>query len=114
MAQGKKRRAAQQRKTASSRKTRGRVAATARKLAKRTSAKAAPRKKSAKAKTKRIVAKLTKSKATAQRKKPIELPIEVVRVEQIDEATPGVVVVSEVESVQVGPVAVTNVPGEAK
>ncbi len=108
MAQGRKRRAAQRAKTARSRKTRGRVAATASKITKRKSAKAAPQKKSAKAKTKRIVAKLTKSKAIAQPKKPIELPIEVVRVEQIGEPTPGVVVVSEVESVQLGPVPVTN------
>ena len=112
MAQRKKGKAAQRRKTATPRKTRGRVAAS--RATKRSSAKARPQKRSAKAKTKRIVAKLIPTKKAIQRKQPKELPIEVVRVEQVDEPAPGVVVVAEYESVQAGPTQVTTVPDEPK
>ncbi len=96
-------------KTARSSRTRSRVAA-----AKGKTAKGVAQKKSVKAKSERVVAKLTKPKPAAQRKQLTELPIEVVKVEQINEPVSGVVVVSEVESVQVGPVAVTTVPDGTK
>jgi hypothetical protein len=108
MAQGKRSRTAQRGKTARSRSTRNRAIA-AKKATKHRSAKASPRKKLAKAKTKRIVAKLTQPKTAKLRK---ELPIEVVKVEQVDEPAPGVVVVSELESVRVGPAPVSVVPNE--
>jgi hypothetical protein len=115
MAQRKKgRAAASRRKTATPRKTRGRVVAAKGRATKRSSAKASPQKRSAKAKTKRIVAKLIPPKKAVQRKQPKELPIEVVRVEQIEEPAPGVVVVSEYESVQAAPTQVTAVPDESK
>ena len=114
MAQRKKGRAAPRRKTATPRKTRGRTSAVKGKATKRSSAKAVPQKRSAKAKTKRIVAKLITPKKAAPRKQPKELPIEVVRVERIDEPAGGVVVVSEYESVQVGPTQVTAVSDELK
>ena len=114
MAQRKKGRAAPRRKTATPRKTRGRAAAAKGKATKRGSAKASPQKKSAKAKTKRIVAKLITPKKAAPRAQPKELPIEVVRVEQIEEPPPGVVVVSEYESAQAGPTQVTAVPDGPK
>jgi hypothetical protein len=101
-------------KTATPRKTRARVAAAKGRATKRSLAKARPQKKSARAKTKRIIAKLITPKKAVPRKQPKELPIEVVRVEQVDEPAPSVVVVSEYESVQAGPTQVTAVPGEPK
>ena len=114
MAQRKKGRAAQRRKTAKFRKPRSRAPAVKGKAMMRSSAKALPQKRSAKAKTKRIVAKLITPKKADPRKQPKELPIEVVRVEQVDEPAPGVVVVYEYESVQAGPTQVTVVPDESK
>ena len=114
MAQRKKGRAAPRRKTATPRKARGRAPVAKARISKRSSAKAAPQKRSAKAKTKRIVAKLITPKKADPRKQPKELPIEVVRVEQVDEPAPGVVVVSEYESVKAGPIRVAAVPDESK
>jgi len=113
MAQRKKSRAAQRSKSAKSRYKRGRATAAKGTAAQRRSAKALPQKRSARAKTKRIVAKLTPKKVTL-RKQPKEPPIEVVRVEQVAEPAPGVVVVSEYESVQADPIQVTAVPDESK
>jgi len=113
VAQRKKSRAAQRSKSAKSRYKRGRATAAKGRAGQRRSAKAVPQKRSAGAKTKRIVAKLTPKKVTL-RKQPKELSIEVVRVEQVDESAPGVVVVSEYESVQTGPIQVTAVPEESK
>jgi hypothetical protein len=101
-------------KAATRRKARGRGAAAKGKATKRSSAKARPRKRSAKARTKPIVAKLITPKKAAPRTQPKALPIEVVRVEQVDEPAPGVVVVPEYESVQAGPTQVTAVPDEPK
>jgi hypothetical protein len=112
MAPRKKARAAQRGKTAKSRGKRGRAIAVKRKATKRSSAKAVPQKRSAKAKTKRIVTKVAKPKAATPRKQRTELPIEVVKVKQVDEPAPGVVVVAEYESVQVGPTPLTAVPDE--
>ena len=113
MAQGKKGGAARG-KTATPRKTRGRAPVAKGRISKRSSAKAVPQKRSAKAKTKRIVAKLITPQKAVPRKQPKAPPIEVVRVEQVDEPAPGVVVVSEYESVQVGPIQVAAVPDESK
>jgi len=114
MAQRKKGTAASRRKTATPRKTRGRVVVAKGRATKRSSAKASPQKRSAKAKTKRIVAKLITPKKAPPRKQPKELPIAVIRVEQVDEPVPGVVVVSEYESVQAGPTQVTAVLDQSK
>ena len=111
MAQRKKSGAAQRRKTARSRSTPSRAAA-AKKATKRRSAKAAPRKKLAETKTKPIVSRQSKRKASAPRKQSTELPTPVIKVERVDEVAPGVVVVSELESVQVGSAPV--VPDEVK
>jgi hypothetical protein len=111
MAQRMKGRAAQ-RKTATPRKTRGRIAAS--RATTRSSAKAGPQKRSAKAKAKRVVAKVITPKKAVLQKQPKAPPIEVDRVEQVHEPSPGVVVISEYESVQVGPAQVTAVPGEQK
>ena len=113
MAQRKRGRAPQRGKTARSRSTRNRTAAKT-KLTKRSLTKVVPRKKSAKAKAKRGVAKLTKPKMAAPREKPRELPIEVVKVEQVNEPAPGAVVVSEYESVQVRPTSATTLSDELK
>ena len=114
MAQRKRGRAAQRGKTARSRSTRNRTAAAKTKLTKRSLTKVVPRRKSAKAKAKRGVAKLTKPKMAAPREKPKELPIEIVKVEQVHEPAPGVVAVSEYESVQVGPTSATTLSDELK
>ena len=114
MAQRKKSRAAQRSKSAKSRYKRGRATAAKGTAAQRRSAKALPQKRSARAKTKRIIAKLITPKKAAPRKHPKEPPIEVVRLEQVDEPAPGVVVVSEYESVHAGPTPVTAVPDEPK
>jgi hypothetical protein len=105
MAQRRKVRAAQRGKAAKRPSTRSRAAAA--KATKRQPAKA-------KTKTKRIVAKPIAPKMVARRKEPKELPIEVVRVGQVNEPAPGVVVVSDYESVQVGPIPVTAVPDKSK
>jgi hypothetical protein len=112
MAQRKKGKAAQRRKTATPRKTRGRVAAS--RATTRSSAKARPQKRPAKAKAKRVVAKVITPKKAVLQKHPKAPPIEVVRVEQVAEPAPGVVVVSQYESVQAGPTQVTAVPDEPK
>jgi hypothetical protein len=114
MAQRKKGRAAPRERTVTPRKTRGRAAVAKGRTSKRSSAKVVPQKRSARAKTKRIIAKLITPKKAAPRKQPKELPIEVVKVEQVDEPAPGVVIVSEYESVQAGPIQVTAVLGESK
>ena len=105
MAQRRKVRAAQRGKATKRRSTRSRAAAA--KATKRHPAKA-------KTKTKRIVAKPIAPKMVARRKEPKELPIKVVRVEQVNEPALGVVVVSEHESVQVGPIQVTAGPEKSK
>jgi hypothetical protein len=100
-------------KAARSRGTRKRVAAAKKKAPRRSSAKKLEPKKSAKAKTKRIVAKVTTKLATAKsRVRPKELPIEVVKVEQVNESAPGVAVVAEVEAVRVGPAPVSAASDE--
>jgi hypothetical protein len=114
MAQRKKGRAAPRRKTATPRKARGRAPVAKGRISKRSSAKAVPQKRLAKAATKRIVAKLITPKKADPRKQPKELPIEVVRVEQVHEPAQGVVVVSEYESAHAGPTQVTTVADESK
>jgi hypothetical protein len=114
MAQRRKGRAAPRRKTATPRKARGRAPVGKGRASKRSSAKAVPQKRSARAKTKRIVAKLITPTKAAPRKQPKDLLIEVVRVGQVDEPAPSVVVVSEYESVHAGPTQVTAVPDESK
>jgi len=115
MAQRKKGKVTRRGKITKRRKTRSRAAVAAKgKTRKRGSAKAMPHKTSARIETKRVISRLTQAKTAAPRQKPKQLPIEVVKVEQIDEPAPGVVVVSEYESVQVGPTTVTVVPDEAK
>ena len=114
MAPRKKARAAQRGNTAKSRGKRGRATAVKRKATKRSSAKAVPQKRTAKAKNKRIVTKPAKPEPATLQKRRTELPIEVVKVGQVDEPAPGVVVVAEYESVQVGPTPLTALPDEPK
>ena len=114
MAQRKGGRAAQQGKMGKRRSARGRATAARSKAKKRSSTKVAVQKGSVKAKTKRAAVKLTKPKAAAPPKRPTEPPIEVVRVGQVREPAAGVVVVSEPESVPVGPGPATAVPGPSK
>ena len=114
MAQRKKGRAAPRRKTATPRKARGRAPVAKGRISKRGSAKAVPQKRSARAKAKPVIAKLMTPKKVGSRKQLKELPIEVVRVAQVHGPAPGVVVVSEYESVQAGPAPVTAVPDESK
>ena len=99
MAQGKKRASARRAKVARRRKAPTRT--TAKKTAKRSAVKAKSKKTALRAKTKRAVGKpLTPSKATPpqQRTKP---PIDVIKVETVDEPAPGTVVVAEYEEVRV-------------
>lgn len=72
-----------------------------RKAAKRGAAKAKSRTVPTKAKTRRPVAKIPASRKGVPQKPQDELPIEVVKVETIEEPAPGVVVVKEYGSVRV-------------
>ena len=72
-----------------------------RKAAKRGAAKAKSRTVPTKAKTRRPVAKIPASRKGVPQKPQEELPIEVVKVETIEEPAPGVVVVKEYGSVRV-------------
>ena len=78
-----------------------RVKAAQRKVAKRSATKLKSRAVPTKAKTKRPVAKIAAPKKEAPRKQRAELPIEVVKVETVEEPVPGVVVVKEYQSVRV-------------
>src|SRR5260370_31020994 len=98
MAQSKKRASVRRGKVAGRSKPRRAVA---KKTAKRSAVKAKPKKAALSAKTKRAVGKrLTRSqvKPPQQRTEP---PIEVIRVETVDEPAPGTVVVTEYEEVRV-------------
>jgi len=101
MAQQKKGAATRRGKTVKRRKAPKRVKAAQRKVAKRSATKARSRTVPTKAKTKRPAAKIVTPKKDVQRKRQGELPIEVVRVETVEESAPGVVVVKAVESVRV-------------
>ena len=84
-----------------------RVKAAQRKVAKRSAIKAKSRPVSTKAKTKRAATKILTPKKAAPQKQQGELPIEVVKVETVEEPAPGVVVVTEYESVRVSRPKVT-------
>ena len=101
MAQRKKSVATRRGKTVKGRKAPKRVKAARRKATKRSATKAKSRTTPAKTKAKRPTAKLLSSKKAAPRKQQGELPIEVVKVETVEEPAPGVVVVKEYESVRV-------------
>src|SRR4029077_17509725 len=101
MAQRKKGAATRRGKTVKRRKAPKRVKAVQRKVAKRSATKARSRTLPTKAQTKRPEAKIVTPKKDAPRKRQGELPIEVVRVETVDEPAPGVVVVKEFASVRV-------------
>jgi hypothetical protein len=101
MAQRKKSVATRRRKTAKARKSPKRMKAAQRKVAKRSVAKVKARPAPANAKTKRPAAKTPTSKKAVLRKQQGEPPIEVVKVETVGEPVPGVVVVTEYESVRV-------------
>jgi len=98
MAQGKKRTSAHRRKVA--RRSKAPTRAAAKKTAKRSVVKAKPKKAALRAITKRAVGKrLTRSqvKPPQQRTEP---PIEVIKVETIDEPAPGTVIVTQYEEVR--------------
>lgn len=78
-----------------------RVKAAQRKPAKRSAPKAKSRAVPTKARTKRPAAAIAAPKKAAPRKQQAELPIEVVKVETVEEPAPGVVVVKEYQSVRV-------------
>lgn len=99
MAQGKKRASARRAKVA--RRSKAPTRATAKKTAKRSAVKAKPKKAAPRAKAKRAISKrLTpgQAKPSQQPKKP---PIEVIKVETVDEPAPGTVIVTEYEEVRV-------------
>ena len=99
MAQGKKRASARRGKVV--RRSKAPMRATVRKTAKRSAVKAKPKKTALRAKTKRAVGKqLTPSKAKPPQKRT-ELPIEVIKVETVDQPAPGTVIVTEYEQVRV-------------
>ena len=100
MAQRKKSAAARRGKSVKRGKAPRRVKAQ-RKAAKRGAAKAKSRTVPTKAKTRRPVAKIPASRKGVPQKPQDELPIEVVKVETIEEPAPGVVVVKEYGSVRV-------------
>jgi hypothetical protein len=101
MAQRKKGAATRRGKTVKRRKAPKRVKAAQRKVAKRSAIKPKSRAVPKKAKTKRPAAKIATPKKDVPRKRQVELPIEVVRVETVEEPAPGVVIVKAVESVRV-------------
>ena len=78
-----------------------RVKAAQRKAAKRSAPKAKSRVVPTKAKAKHPAAKIAAPKKELPRKQQAELPIEVVKVETVEEPAPGVVVVNEYQSVRV-------------
>ena len=78
-----------------------RVKAAIRKAAKRAVPKAKSRAVPTKSGTKRPAAVIAAPKKAAPRKQQTELPIEVVKVETVEEPAPGVVVVKEYQSVRV-------------
>ena len=114
MAQRKKSVATRRGKTVKRGKSPNRVKAAQPKVAKRSATKAKSRTVPKKAKTKRQVAKIATSKKDAPRKQQGELPIEVVRVEAVEEPSPGVVVVTEYESVRVRRPKVTAEEGKPR
>ena len=85
-----------------------RVKAAQRKGAKPSATKAKSRTVPAKAKTKRSTTKILTPKKAAPQKQQGELPIEVVKVETVEEPAPGVVVVTEYEAVRVNRQKVTS------
>ena len=88
-------------KTVKRGKAQKRANAAQRKPAKRSATKAKYRTVAIKAKTARPVAKIAAPKKAAPRKQQAELPIEVVKVESVEEPAPGVVVVKEYATVRV-------------
>jgi hypothetical protein len=100
MAQRKKSAVARRGKSVKRGKAPRRVKAAQRKVAKRSATKLKSRAVPTKAKTKRPVAKIAAPKKEAPRKQRAELPIEVVKVETVEEPVPGVVVVKEYQSVR--------------
>ena len=104
MAQRRKSTAARRGKTVK-RKARTRVKAT-----KRRAAKAKSRAASTKAKVGRPVAKVPTSRKGATQKRQEVVPIEVVKVETVEEPVPGVVVVKEYASVRARRPKVTGEP----
>jgi hypothetical protein len=101
MAQRRKSAAARRGKSVKRGKAPRRVKAAQRKTAKRGATKAKSRTVPTKAKTRRPVAKIPASRKGVPQKRQEELPIEVVKVETIEEPAPGVVVVKEYGSVRV-------------
>jgi hypothetical protein len=101
MAQRKKGAATRRGKTIKRRKAPKRVKAAQRKVTKRSATKARSRTVPTKAKTKRPAAKIATPKKDVPSKRQVVLPIEVVRVETVEEPAPGVVVVKAVESMRV-------------
>lgn len=99
MAQGTKRASARRENVA--RRSKPPMRATAKKTAERSAVKAKSKKTTLRAKTKRTVGKrLTPSKVKPPQKRT-ELPIEVIKVETVDEPAPGTVIVTEYEEVRV-------------
>lgn len=78
-----------------------RAKAAQRKPAKRSATKAKSRAVATKAKTARPVARIAAPKKAAPPKQQAELPIEVVKIESVEEPVPGVVVVKEYATVRV-------------
>ena len=101
MVQRKKSAAARRGKTVKRGKAPRRVKAAQRKVAKRSATKPKSQAVPTKTKTKRPAAKVVAPKKEAPRKQQAELPIEVVKVETIEEPVPGVVVVKEYQSMRV-------------
>jgi hypothetical protein len=99
MAQTKKRASARRGKVA--RRSKAPTRATARKTAKRSAVKAKPKKTALRAKTKRAVGKQLAPSKVKPPQKRTELPIEVIKVETVDEPAPGTVVVTEYQEVRV-------------
>jgi hypothetical protein len=108
--QRKKSTAARRGKTVKRGKAPRRAKAAHRKPAKRGATKAKSPAVPTKAKTRRPAAKIAAPKKAAPRKQQSELPIEVVRVETVEEPVPGVVVVKEYATVRVRRPKVTAEP----
>jgi len=101
MAQSKKRASARRGKAARRSKAPQRVKAAGKKTAKRSAVTAKPKKAAIKAKAKRAVGKRmipNRAKPPQQRTGP---PIEVIKVETVDEPVPGTMIVTEYEEVRV-------------
>jgi hypothetical protein len=101
MAQRKKSVAKRRQKAVKRGKAPKRVKAAKRKATKHSAIKAKSRIVPTKAKTKRAATKILIPKKAAPKKQQGELPIEVVKVETVEEPTPGVVIVTEYETVRV-------------